>query len=465
MQASGIAENRIPVSAKTATLAISSAATALVLIIFTVPLTTLTGTARALGAGPGAQAWILSAMSVGAAAGLLGSGAIGDDYGRRRTFLAGTIVLALASVLGALAPNAIVLIIARIVQGLGGAAIIACGLGLIGQAYPGRALARATGVWAAALGAGVAVGPILASELDVLGGWVAPYWFSAAAAIALAVAGRLMLTESVSPNPRRIDVAGTVLLGLGIASLLAGFTQSRIGWDQASVYVLLIGGLALLAGFVVIERRIASPMLDLSLFRRPDFVGATIAALASGAGVLSLMSLIPLILERVLHVSTMTAAIVLLAWSATTAVTAIGARWLPASPRNLLIGGLIGCAVGQLFIYGIHSDSSILRFMPGMLLAGAANGILNAALGRQAVASVPSNRSAMGSGANNTARYLGSATGLTICAVIITNAGAASGVTGLLSGWNSAVLVTVGFSLLGALAVFSTRGITHYVEA
>ncbi len=459
------AEDRTRVATNSATLVISSIATALVLIVFTVPLTTLTGTASALAAGPAAQAWILSAMSVGAAAGLLGSGAIGDDYGRRRTFLVGTIVLALASVLGALAPNALVLIIARIVQGLGGAAIIACGLGLIGQAYSGRALTHATGIWAAALGAGVAVGPILASELDALGGWVAPYWFSAAAAIALAVAGRVMLSESVSSNPRRIDVAGTILLGLGMAALLAGFTQSRTGWDQASVSVLLFGGLALLAGFIVVEQRIASPMLDLALFRRPDFVGATVAALASGVGVLSLMSLIPMVIERAMHVDTLTAAFVLLAWSATTAVTAIGARWISVTPRKLLIGGLIGCAIGQLAVYGLHPDSSILRLLPGMLLAGAANGILNAALGRQAVASVPADRSAMGSGANNTARYLGSATGLTICVVIVTHAGATSGVAGLLAGWNSAVLVTVGFSLLGALAVFLTRERFAYIES
>ena len=101
----------------------------------------------------------------------------------------------------------------------------------------------------------------------------------------------------------------------------------------------------------------------------------------------------------------MTAAVVLLAWSAATAVTAVGARWLPVTPRKLLIGGLIGCAAGQLSVYGLHPDSSILRLLPGLLLAGAANGILNAALGHQAVASVPADRSAMGSGANNTARY------------------------------------------------------------
>lgn len=439
---------------KVATLVVASIATALVLVVFTVPLTTLTSTAHALGAGPAAQAWMLSAMSVGAASGLLAGGAIGDDYGRRRTFLAGTILLALASVLGAVAPTAFVLIIARIIQGFGGAAILACGLGLIGQAYPGKALARATGIWAAALGAGVAAGPILGAGFDALGGWAAAYWFSGAAAAALASAGRVYLSETPASHSRHIDVAGTVLLGFGMAGLLAGLTQSRTGWDQPSLYILLIGGLALLVAFVAVERRVAAPMLDLALFRRPDFAGAMVAALASGAGVLSIMSLIPMVLERALGLSTMVGAIVLLAWSATSTVTAIAARWLTNPPRTLLIGGLIGCAVGQLALYGLKADSSVLHLLPGMMLAGAANGILNAALGRQSVASVPIDRSAMGSGANNTARYLGSALGLTVATVIVTHAGAGGDSAGLLSGWNLAILVSVAFSLMGAAAVF-----------
>ena len=130
------------------TLAVAAAGTLLVLVAFTTPLTTLASTAAGLGAGPGAQAWVLSAMNVGTAAGLLSSGAIGDDYGRRRTFLVGTLVLAGASVLGALAPNALVLVLARVLQGLGGAAMLACGLGLIGHAFrEGPARTRATGVW------------------------------------------------------------------------------------------------------------------------------------------------------------------------------------------------------------------------------------------------------------------------------------------------------------------------------
>ena len=99
------------------TLAVGAAGSLLVLVTFTTPLTTLIG--------PGAQAWVLSAMPVGAAAGLLSSGPVGDDYGRRRTFIAGTLVLASSSLLGALAPNALVLILARTLQSLGGAAMLA----------------------------------------------------------------------------------------------------------------------------------------------------------------------------------------------------------------------------------------------------------------------------------------------------------------------------------------------------
>lgn len=175
VERSTTAQEKTGRSASGSTLAVASAGPLLVLIAFTVPLTTLTSTATALDAVPGAQAWIMSAMSVGAAAGLLGSGAIGDDYGRRRTFLAGTLLLAGSSVLGALAPTALLLVIARILQGLAGAAIFACSLGLLGHLFPaGREQVRATAVWAAALGAGVAIGPVLSAGLDNLEGWRLP---------------------------------------------------------------------------------------------------------------------------------------------------------------------------------------------------------------------------------------------------------------------------------------------------
>jgi MFS family permease len=435
------------------------AGTLLTLVAFTVPLTTLTSTAAGLGLGGGAQAWLLSGMSLGSAVALLASGAIGDDHGRRRTFLAGAVVLAAASVLGALAPSALLLVGARVLQGVGGAAIVACSLGLIASAFPeGPGRARATGVWGAAIGAGVAIGPLVAGGLDVAGGWRLPYVATAIGAALLAAVGGALLRESRARRPGRVDLAGTLLLGVALAALLAGLIEGRSGWDRPATIGLLALGLVAAAAFTLAERRIAAPMLDLDLFRHPDFTGATAAALASGAGVLSLLSLIPTLLERTMGVGAILAAVVLLAWSATSALTALGARWLPGSvsPRAQLIGGLVGVAAGQLALAGLTPDASIWRLLPGMLVAGAANGVLNAALGRQAVATVPADRAAMGSGANNTARYLGSALGLTVVTVILTHAGG-SGPDGLIAGWNVAAPVTAAISLAGAVLLLALR--------
>lgn len=434
----------------------------LALMAFTTPVANLAVTATALGAGPGAQAWILSAMPVGTGAAVLSSGAIGDDYGRRAVFVAGTLMLAIASLLGAAAPTAVLLILARVLQGVGSAAIFACGLGLIGAMYPsGQERARATAVWAAALGAGVALGPLTSAELTDLAGWRAPYVFIVLAGVALALLARLVLPETRADHPRRVDVAGTLLLGLGIASFLSGLVGVRTGWSGQTI-VLLVGGILLIAGFVAVERRISEPMLDLGLFRRPDFVGATVAALAGGAGVLSLVSFLPTLLERAMHMPAFEAAGILLAWSATSVASAFGVRWLlsDVNARTLLIAGLLGSAAGQLGLYGLGSETSIGRLLPALLIAGVAYGILNSALGRQAIESVPADRSAMGGGANNTARYLGSAIGLTIVTVIVTHGGFVSQ-SCMLGSWNFAVLLTSGFSLLGTAVVMiaKTRGL------
>ncbi|MCQ0986950.1 MFS transporter [Jiella marina] len=442
------------------TLAVVSAATMLVLVIFTVPLTTIEPTAAALAAGPGAQAWLLSAMPLGAATGLLSAGALGDDRGRRTVFLFGLAVMAAASVAGAFAPTPLVLILARIVQGLGGAAVMACGLGLLGRVYPGgQERTRATAVWAASLGAGVATGPILAALMTSAGGWTASYWGDALASFALLAVGHRVLPADETSGNRRVDWFGAALLMAGLALVMAGLTEMRLGIGRPLVLGLLFGGLALLAGFVFVEARRRDPLLDLRLFRSGGFVGATVAAFASGAGILALMSLVPVLMSRAMGVSAITAGIVLCAWSATSVVTAFAGRWIPESwsRRMVLAGGLGGCALAQLLVYGPSVGGSIVALLPGLFLAGVANGVLNAALGQQAVATVPADRTAMGSGANNTARYLGSAIGITIGAVLIAHGAEVGGAEGLVEGWDEAVLITAGFSILGAIVVALAR--------
>ena len=141
------------------------------------------------------------------------------------------------------------------------------------------------------------------------------------------------------------------------------------------------------------------------------------------------------------------------------AVTALLLRRLPLrwTSRALLVGGLLAVAVGQLAQTGLDPGSSLLRLVPGLLVTGVAFGVLNATVGREAVASVPADRTAMGSGANNTARYVGSAIGVTVVAVVATRPGLAPGPVGLLEGWHTAVLVAAASSLLGAAAVAACR--------
>jgi MFS family permease len=438
--------------------AVAAAGTLLVLVAFTTPLATLPATAASVHATAAGQAWILSGMSVGCAAGLLAGGALGDDYGRRRTFVVGAVILAAGSLLGVFASDAVVLVLARILQGLGGAAIVACSLGLIGNACPeGPDRARATGIWGAALGAGVAIGPFLALGMQTTTGWRSAYAVTAVLAAGLAAAGRWSLTESRAARPRPVDVAGTVLLAFGLSALLAGLVEGRSGWVRPATLGLLLLGTLLIAGFVAAEHRGPHPMLDLGLLRRPDFVGALVAALATGAGVLSITSYTPIIVERGLAGSPLAGVSAMLAWSGLSALTPLAARRLSArvTPRVQLAAGLAGCAAGQLALLDLHPGAPVVRLLPGLLVAGAANGVLNAALGRQAVSSVPAARAAMGSGANNTARYVGSAIGLALVTLTVTGGGHDR--AAVLHGWNIAVLLTSAFSIVGALFVLLVR--------
>ncbi|ACZ42875.1 major facilitator superfamily MFS_1 [Thermobaculum terrenum ATCC BAA-798] len=433
-------------------LALASAATILLYVAIMVPLTTVVSTAADLRMGPGTQAWVVSATNLGLAAGLLSSGAIGDDHGRRRIFVVGALLLAGASLLCGLAPNGLVLVLGRVLQGMGGAAVLACAQGIIGQLFPeGYPRARAMGLWAGALGAGVSLGPFVATG----GGWRLPYLLVGLAMVMIAGLGLVMLPESRVELSRPVDVWGVLLLGLGVAALMVGLVEGRLGWDSPLVMLLLATGLLLLVAFALYERRTTHPMFDLSLLSSPDFLGATMAAFAAGLGILSLSAVVPIVVEVGLGYGVMVATLVLFAWSGPSSIAAVLARWLPSSlsPRAQLVVGLAGCAVGELLLLLPTSDATVARLLPGLVLAGVANGLLNAALGRQAVASVPPSRTAMGSGANNTARFVGSAIGVSAVVTLVGRA-TGSGPAGVIASWNVAVLLTTAPLVLGALAVW-----------
>ncbi|MGD9526596.1 MFS transporter [Pseudonocardia sp.] len=472
-------------------LAVAGAGTALATIVYTTPLATLAGTAAGLGSGQAGQAWILSSMSLGVAVAMIPAGALGDAHGRRRVFVAGALLLAATAVVAAVAPSTAALVLARIGHGLGAGALLACGLGLVGHAFPaGPERVRATGIWGACLGVGISVGPLLAAGLEVLRDWRAAYWLIAVLAVALAAAALRWLPSPdartartgnrssrmgrsrgpsgpVAPaapvaaaTPARaggVDLPGTLLLGSALAALLAGLVLARTGGPGPAV-ALLGAGAVLVTAFALVEARRRRPLLDLRLFRRstnPDLVGATVAALANGAGVIAAMSFLPTVLQRGLGRGVLLAAVVLLAWSATSAVAALLARHLPDrfSPRAQLVAGLLGVAAGLVLLTGLDGSSGPARLLPGLLLAGLASGVLNAALPRQAVASMPPGLASVGSAINNTGRFVGAAVGITAVALLAAHPAPAA----IVAGWDAAVLVTAAISVLGAVAVATCR--------
>ena len=443
-----------------AALTVAALGTMLSLVAFTAPLSTLASTGADLGAEVAGRTWILSSMSIGLGAALLSAGTIADDFGRRRTFTLGMIVLAIGSIVCALAPHVLLFVIARVVQGVGAAAVIASSLGIIAHTFPmGPERARASGVWGASVGAGIAIGPLLAATLDQVADWRDTYVVIAVASLVVGVLATRLVDESRTHEPRGLDLGGAVLLAASVTSFLAALVEGRTDWSRPLVIGMVVLAVVLLVAFVLVEQRNPSAMLDLKLFAQPPFLAATIAAFVTGAGVIALMAYMAGFMFAAFGITPLAAATLFLTWSATSVVTALLARRIPARypGRVQLAGGLLVVAIGQLLLTGIQTDSTWVRFLPGLLIAGAATGIVNASLGREAVASVPPGRGGMGSGANNTARYVGSAIGVTIVAVIAARPGAGSPTEDLIHGWNIAAVVTAAVSVLGALIVLACR--------
>ncbi|WP_225078577.1 MULTISPECIES: MFS transporter [unclassified Streptomyces] len=434
-----------------ATLAVTSAATTVALMTYTAPIITLPGTAAALHTPLSAQAWLLNGTPLGLAALLLIAGSLADDYGRRRVFLAGTLTLGLTTVLGALATTTWQFTLARIAQGAASAALLASSLGLLVHAFPTpRGRLHATGVWGAFVSGGIAVGPLVTGALP---NWRAAYAVLGAAALVAAALGTRTLSESRAPRGGRPDILGALTFGLALVALVAALTLGRDGWLRAPVGLLLAAAVALLGVFALLERRTGTPMIDLSLLRRPRFLASSAGGLFTGLAVIGLFSFLPALLQQTLEMSPMTTAWLLLLWSGTGFTVALQAKRLAGrvTPRRQLVLGFVLHAAGVLTMLGAIGSGSWLRMLPGLLVSGAGSGLLNAALPLLSVESVPPDRAAMGSGAQQTLRYIGSCAGVALTIALATATGS------LARGADAAMAVSAGLALVGAVSVGVSR--------
>ncbi|MET0451332.1 MAG: MFS transporter [Mycobacterium sp.] len=437
-----------------------AAGTALVLVTYVTPMGTLAATAVGVGAGPGAQAWLLSSMSVGLAAGLLAAGVIGDNVGRRRVYVAGLAALALGALGCAVAANSAVFVACRTVEGLGGAAVLACGLAILANDFPeARSRTHATAVWGTSVGVGITGGALLAAAFGATR-WREPYLVVAVLAVILLWPSLSRIGESRAATRRRLDGGGLGLFATAMVLLVCALTLGRGGLHVVPVVVGAAGLLTLIA-FAITELRVRAPLVEPKLLRHYRFRAATIGSLTLGAGIIASVSFVPTLAQVGLGSGLWAASLLVVAWSGTSVATAYLSRHVkrPMHGPMPIAVSLVVVAAGQALGYGLDAASSPWRLVPSLLVAGVATGLLNALLGREAVASVEADRAAMGSGANNTARYFGAAVGITLFVVIATHVG-----DDLAAGWNVAILVSTTISLLGA-AVVALVGRRPRVEA
>jgi EmrB/QacA subfamily drug resistance transporter len=359
--------------------------------------------------------WVVNAYALTLAALLLTAGSIADLVGRKRVFAIGLILFTAASLVCGLSGTALTLNVARAVQGIGGAIMLATSLALIAQAFRGRDRGTAFAAYGAVIGAAVAVGPLVGGALTSGIGWRWIFFVNVPIGVAAVVLTLTHVAESRDPDATGVDWLGlTTFSGALFLFVYALIEGNDRGWGSAEILGCLGGAAVLLCGFLVAELRQQRPMFDLSLLRRPAFAGASVVAFTMSGSLFALFLFLTLFIQNVIGYGPFQAGLRFLPLTVPVLLVApIAGRATVRVPVRLILGfGLIVVAVGLVLMSGLNGGSGFTHLLPGFIVGGIGVGVVNPALASTAVGVVPHNRSGMASGINNTFRQVGIATGI-----------------------------------------------------
>ncbi|HEY4452183.1 MAG TPA: MFS transporter [Solirubrobacteraceae bacterium] len=359
--------------------------------------------------------WVVDAYSLTLAAFLLTAGSVADQIGRRRVFTAGLVVFTASSALCGLSSSALMLNLARGLQGTGGAMMFATSLALLAEAFEGRERGTAFGVFGAVTGAAVAVGPLIGGVITSGIGWEWIFFVNLPIGVGAVALTLARVQESRDPQATRVDWLGLMSFSGSLFLLVFALVRGNdAGWGSTQILAMLIASAALLVAFVVIERSQARPMLDFSLFRRPAFAGANIVAFALAGSIFAMFLYLTLYIQNVLGYSPLQAGLRFLPTTLLSfAVAPIAGRLTVHVPVRILLGsGLALIGAGLFWMTAVDASSGWTTLIPGFVLTGTGVGLVNPPLASAAIGVVPAARSGMASGINSTSRQVGIATGI-----------------------------------------------------
>jgi len=359
--------------------------------------------------------WIVNAYTLTFAAFLLAGGAFSDLFGRRRIFLGGLSVFMLSSLACGLAPFAVLLNIARGVQGVGAAFMFASAVPLLVREFEGPERARAFGIFGAIVGIGAALGPFLGGLIVGALGW--RWAFLVNVPVTAFVIGLTLwrVRDSRDPNAGGLDWGGFITFSAACFLLvLALILGNDAGWSSQRIIGLVAGVVVLLLVFAAVETRRIYPMFDLSLFKSATFIGASLPPLVLSISFWGPFLYFPLYYQGVLGYSPLAAGAAVLPFAVPLFVMGPVGGWLAARiPSRALLAlgqGLVG-AGALLLLWRTSAGSTWTAFVLGGLVCGTGAGLINGEMTNVAVSIVPEERSGMASGINGTMRQVGVALG------------------------------------------------------
>jgi EmrB/QacA subfamily drug resistance transporter len=418
--------------------------------------------------------WVVTAYTLTLAGLLLYAGGLGDKYGRKRIFLAGVILFAIASAVCGVAVDAPMLIVARAVQGIGAALLTPGSLAILEASFRQEDRSKAIGAWTGFAGVGTAIGPFIGGWLIAAVSWRLIFIINLPFAVVVLLVGMRHVPESRDPDASgKLDISGAALVTFGLIGLTYGLIEGPAsGWGKVTTLIALALGVALLAGFVARERRASAPLLRLSMFASAEFSAANVVTFVVYGALGGALFLLPIQLEQVSGYTALEAGISLLPVTFIMLLLSARSGALAAriGPRLQMSVGPVVIGIGLVLFARIGpSGSYVTEVLPAVVVFGFGLAINVAPLTATVLAAAPTESAGMASAVNNDV-----ARAAALIAVAVLPAAAGLGGAAYLhpdqfsAGFHKAVLISASLCILAgvlaALTIRNPRGVRQPAE-